>query len=168
MFSIRIPAAALLFATFAITACDDDDDDPITPTATTFNVTLTSAAERPAPCGAAGVGATGSGTVTINAAETSITTNITFSGLSSTPPTMAHIHTGGATVAGDIILTFTDLTSPITQTFTAADYPTTPPVGAPATFAAFVDAMKAGTNSYVNIHTTACGAGEIRGNLTPP
>lgn len=129
-----------------------------------FQVTLTKAAE-PTACATAGATATGSATVTIDAAGSSIAvTNFTFTGLSGAA-TMAHIHSGAAGTNGNVVLNFgATPTSPVNKTFTAADYPATPPAGAPANFAAFVTAMKAG-QSYINVHTSNCGGGEIRGQI---
>jgi hypothetical protein len=158
--------AALIISLFAVSACDDDDDDGTGPGPTTFTVTLTKAAETTV-CAGAGANATGTATVTINSASTQISvTNLTFTGLSG-PATMAHIHSGAPGVAGNIVIDFlatpaAPLTSPFNGTFTATNYIAA--AGAPATFTAFLDAMRDG-NAYINIHTAACGAGEIRGNL---
>jgi hypothetical protein len=163
MMLIRKIVAALA-ATVVIVACDDDDDDPIAPQPTTFNVTLSRAAETPV-CNTAGATAAGSATVTINAAETSITvSNLTFTGLSG-PATLGHIHSGASGVPGPAVIDFgANPTSPFNGTFTASNYPSPVPAGAPANFDAFIDAMKAG-NTYINIHTAACPGGEIRGQL---
>lgn len=162
-------------------ACGDDDSGGNTPdaggssidsggggadakTGTTFNVTLTKAAEVP-PCANAGASAMGSGTVTVSADNTTITVNVTYSGLSGAA-TGGHIHAKEAGMNGPVVLPFSSLTSPITQTLTATNYVAA--AGAPADFAAFVTSLKAG-NAYVNIHTaaTACPNGEIRGQIVP-
>jgi hypothetical protein len=158
---IRLAAPAAV--AFFLVACGSDD--PASPNEpTTFNVTMTTAAEVPV-CEDAGASAAGSGTITINAANTSITvSNLTWTGLSGAA-TAAHIHIGAAGAAGAPLIDFGVLpTSPFSDTFTAADYPASPPTGAPATFSAFIAAMKAG-NTYVNVHTADCLPGEIRGQL---
>jgi hypothetical protein len=81
--------------------------------------------------------------------------------------TAAHIHVGGATVNGPVILFLFDattdgpFTSPVTGTLTAADLI---PAGGVNTFAEAIANIRAG-NTYVNVHTTANPAGEIRGQL---
>jgi hypothetical protein len=162
---ILLSAAALLATSLIAVACDDDDDDD-EPTATTFNVTLTKAAET-TTCVGAGAAAAGTATVTINAANTTITvTDVTFSGLSG-PVQGAHIHSGAVGVPGPIAINFgataaSPLTSGFDDVFVSTDY--LAPSGAPATFASFITAMKAGL-SYINLHTAACPDGEIRGQL---
>ncbi len=165
---IRLFAVAILAA-----GCGDDESnaDSGTPdgssidssgNATVFNLTLTTEDEEPV-CKNAGKNAMGTGTVTISADESTIDVNIEFSGLSG-DPTMAHIHFGPTDMAGPAIFPFTDLESPIVESFTAADYPAAPPKGAPADFAAFIDAMNGGM-TYVNIHTADCMPGEIRSQI---
>jgi hypothetical protein len=126
-----------------------------------YAVTLTAAQESPV-CASAAAGATGSATVVVSADESKIEVDLTYSGLSG-PATAGHIHAGASTVNGPFVLPFAaPLTSPIKKTFTAADYVAA--TGAPATFAAFVASVKTG-NSYLNLHTAACGGGEIRGQI---
>ncbi len=127
-------------------------------------VTLTKGAESPV-CASAGANATGSATVNIDAADTMVAvTAFTFSGLSAAA-TAAHIHVGAAGTAGNVVFNFgANPVSPVTKTFTAADYPTTVPAGAPATFAAFLEVIKGG-GSYINVHTAACTGGEIRAQI---
>jgi hypothetical protein len=162
-----LPVAAL----FAFGCGGDDDDDAggidagggiDAAAGTTLTAALTAAAEGPTPCAAAGAAATGSATITINAAMTDVAVNLTFSGLSG-PATLAHIHTGAAGANGMPAFAFAmNPTSPVVKTFVAADYAMPP--GGPANFAAFLTAMAAG-QAYVNVHTTACPSGEIRGQI---
>jgi len=133
--------------------------------AKTFTFTLTKTGE-PA-CAGAGASATGSATVTISADGNQISAMATYSGLSGAA-NHAHIHFGGAAEeaagTGKIVLDFgSSLASPINKTFTATDYQAAS--GAPATFAAFVAAARQGGMAYINIHTAACGGGEIGGVL---
>jgi hypothetical protein len=171
----------------AFTACGDDDDNggtvdarPSTADAaagggadarpsdagagTTFNVTLAPAQEVPT-CANAGATATGSAVVTVSADNSMIVvSNLTYMNLSG-PATLGHIHSGASGAMGPAVLNFgtgAALTSPINKTFTSADY--TAATGAPADFAAFVTALKAG-QAYLNIHTGMCGSGEIRGQI---
>lgn len=133
-------------------------------TAVTFTVPLTRAEEVPV-CADADENAEGSATVMIDADDTTITvTDLTWTSLSG-PATGAHIHFGAPGVAGPIVLDFgANPTSPINRTFTAADYPSPVPAGAPADFASFVEAMRDG-ETYINVHTEDCMSGEIRGQI---
>jgi hypothetical protein len=175
----RVLKVVLALSLVAVGCGDDDDDIDATPPnidsggnadasnvdsggATTFNVTLTTTDEAPI-CASAAAAATGTATITISEDETMITADVTYSGLSGAA-TAAHIHSGAPGVAGPAIFPFTNLTSPISQTFTAADYPSPPPNEAPADFAAMVAAMKAG-QTYINVHTDMCMTGEIRAQI---
>jgi CHRD domain len=140
-------------------SCGDDDGGG----ETKFTVALTAADEVPV-CGAAAASATGSAEVTVSSDNSTVTVNLTFSGLSGAA-TNAHVHYGAVGVMGGVIFPLgANPTSPINKTFTAADYPSAPPEGAPANFAGFVTDLKAG-KAYVNVHTDACMPGEIRGQI---
>src|SRR5262249_47606225 len=101
--------ACLGMAAF-IGSCSDDNNNPDSPTGSTvdartvdagagssvdaapavekvFTVNLTTAAEDPA-CGAAGASAAGTAMVTISADNSTVTAAVTYTGLSSSPPTM--------------------------------------------------------------------------------
>ena len=129
---------------------------------TTYTVPLTTAAETP-PCAGAGPTASGSAAIVVAADNASITTTVTHGGLSG-DVTSAHIHSGAVGAPGPVVLPFSGtLTSPFAKTFTAADYVAA--AGAPPDFPSFVAALKAGNGAYVNVHTAACKAGEIRGEI---
>jgi hypothetical protein len=124
--------------------------------------TFTVANETP-PCSQAGASATGAATVTISADNTSIAVNATYSGLSG-PATAAHIHSGTPAASGPVVLPFSQpLTSPFSETLTAANYVAA--MGAPADFPTFVTALRAGGAGYINFHTSACVPGEIRAEI---
>jgi hypothetical protein len=134
--------------------------------ATSFGpLTMTKAAEVAAgnTCADA-VNPTATAMVTISGDNKSITATVTYTAATfSGALTGAHIHFGAATVAGGIALDFgSTLTSPISKTFTSTDYKN--PSGGPATFDAFVTAMKGGM-TYVNVHTSKCGGGEARAQI---
>jgi len=130
-------------------------------TPTSYSVTLTAAQESPV-CASAAAGATGTAAVVVSADESKIEVDLSYSGLSGAVAA-AHIHAGASGATGNVVLPFAaPLTSPIKKTFTAADYSAAS--GAPANFAAFVTSLKAG-NAYLNLHTAACGSGEIRGQI---
>jgi hypothetical protein len=151
-------------------ACGDDSGNrgggvvPIDAPAggTTVSVTLTPGAEVPV-CAAAGINATGAATISIAADGSSVTVDeLTYRSLSG-PATAAHIHAGAPGVAGPIVFPLA-LPTPTGQVFTAANYPSPAPPGAPADYASFIQAMRDG-NSYVNVHTSMCPSGEIRAQL---
>jgi Cu/Zn superoxide dismutase len=117
-----------------------------------FTANLTGAQQVP-PVSSSG---TGFGTVVLNAAETQITVNMTFSGLSSAA-NMAHIHgPSGPTGNAGVLFDFTG----VTPTQTAGSIP-------PQTFLISSDQvtqLKAG-QFYFNIHTGNHTGGEIRGQI---
>jgi hypothetical protein len=92
---------------------------------------------------------------------------VSFHDLSS-PATAAHIHFGGPTVNGPIILPFPSFPNATDGTYstilTAADLRPNPGVGI-NTFADAVNAIQTG-NTYVNIHDAVFPGGEIRGQLS--
>lgn len=95
----------------------------------------------------------GSGTVTLNQAETQITVAITHN-IPNGNVTDGHIHQGAPGVNGGIVLPFPGQgANPINEVIN---------VTAPQ-----VATLKAG-NYYVNIHTFAFPSGEIRGQVLPP
>ena len=87
----------------------------------------------------------------------------------STGTTAGHIHVGPRGVAGPVVINFPipagrtgDL--PLTFRVGVAAFVARPEIG----IATMADAIQAivGGNAYVNIHTSAFPAGEIRGQLT--
>ena len=119
------------------------------------SASLTGAQENP-PTGATG---TGRGAVVVNPTTLEITGGITFTGLTSTPPTAQHIHqapsgnpTGNSTIPAIITLS------------AAADGSTYfIPAGTTLT-AGQITALRAG-ELYFNVITAAQSAGEIRGQI---
>jgi hypothetical protein len=114
-------------------------------------------------------GAVGTATVAVDVTnqEIAVTLNL-FNFLTAT--TAGHIHVGPRGVAGPVVINF-----PATIAGRTGDFPMTFRVGL-AAFAArpeigiatMTDAIQAivGGGAYVNIHTSANPAGEIRGQLT--
>jgi hypothetical protein len=114
------------------------------PGSSSDKVTLTGANEVPA----VSTSASGTGSIVI-AADGSVTGSITVTGMA---PTMGHIHQGAVGVNGPVIVPFKQ----DGNTFT-------PPPGAKLTEAQMA-AYRAG-NLYVNVHSAAHPAGEIRAQL---
>jgi hypothetical protein len=131
----------------AAAALTINDDDTAAPADRLFLARLNAAQEVPANNSAA----TGFGTVALNAAETQITVNMSFSDLSSAQ-TAAHIH-GAAHVGVNAPVLFNLGTGAITN----ATFAVTP---------AQVAQLKAGL-FYFNIHTANFPGGEIRGQILP-
>ena len=115
-----------------------------------FGATMSGAQEVP-PNGSAG---TGFGTVVLNAAETMITVNLSFSGLT-TPATDGHIHTAPAGVSGPVTFPFSGVPAATSGSIPEQSFAITP---------AQVATLRAG-GMYFNIHTSTVPAGEIRGQI---
>jgi len=147
----------LLLSASTTVGCGKDEPQP-----TVFNLTLSPANETP-PCPTAGTSATGTATVTVPPDNASVIVTVSYTGLSG-PVTGGHIHSGTSAAPGPVVLPFsTPLDSPFTRTLGATDYLAA--TGAPADFATFVTALKAGGAGYVNLHTGACKPGEIRAEI---
>lgn len=127
----------------------------VTHAATGFSATINSAQELSCAINSA---ATGTGTFVLNQAQTELTFNITYTPLQGTL-TNAHFHNAPAGVGGGVVRGFTvPATSPIVGIWKNTDaQPLTP---------ALVVQLLAG-NIYVNIHSTVCTGGEIRGQVLP-
>ncbi len=125
--------------------------------ATEFTATLTGDAERPDPVV---TDAMGTGTFSLNADETELTYNISASGLSG-DVIGAHFHfsVDGAAGSGEIVFAITDMIVNDGDGGATADG--TWPLTAVDLVNLRLDYI------YVNFHTEANPAGEIRGNLIP-
>lgn len=122
-----------------------------------FSTPLTGSQEVPPVTGAA----TGEANVVISAAGDAITWWLTWSGTTSAPAA-GHIHLGPAGSNGGILFPLSGVgTSPAVGTLSAANLT---PTGGVTTFGGALDAIRAG-NTYVNLHTAANPAGELRGQL---
>jgi hypothetical protein len=138
--------SALLAMPAAVSAADE-----------TFTADLTPEAEVPP---ATGTSATGSATVTIRD-DDSIDYEVTYQDLTG-DAVAAHIHFGGADVAGPVMLPLAHGPSPFSGTLTEADF--APVEDGPQTYQEALDAIRDGT-TYINVHTEANPGGEIRGQL---
>lgn len=111
-----------------------------------FKATMNGATEVPAKT----TDGKGDATATLDTATKKLTYTITYTGLTG-PATAAHIH--GPAVAGanaGVLVPFPNAASPITGSVTLTD--------------AQIADLEAG-KTYVNVHTAANPAGEIRGQL---
>jgi hypothetical protein len=156
-FSAGTLTSALLLV--GAVACSDDETGP--DLETNFTATLTGAAERPPVT----TTATGTSTVTINDANSSITFNVSVTNLLS--PTMAHIHVGSTSQDNPVFALSLLATAPATGLFTgvlAAGTAAGSSVVGGETFATLAAAIRSG-NAYINVHTVANPGGELRGQL---
>jgi len=142
---MKILARILAMSAFvlAMGSCDDDDEDN-TPDTTTFTANLNGASEVPPNESMA----TGTANLVFNEETNKFSITVPYSGVVATD---AHIHKGAVGVSGPAVFPFDDLTSPLTLT----DVTLTPEQEAD---------LKNGLY-YVNIHSAAYPAGEIRGQL---
>jgi hypothetical protein len=167
---MRMIMAALMLV--SVLGCDDEPNPlpqdltvvlDMTGSAATLTAQLTGAQEVPPVA----TTFTGESTVSVDAARTMVTIATTHT----IPPantTMAHIHVGGAGVSGPIIfnlVTASPVPSSFNNTLTAANLTPQSAQGV-NTFSDAIDKILSG-QTYVNIHTMAYPAGEIRGQLHP-
>jgi hypothetical protein len=122
--------------------------------AETFGAVLTGSQEAPNPVTTSGFG---NATVTLDAAHTSMTVDLTVFGLSA-PITVGHIHEAARGTAGGVRIDLAPATNMtngrLNRTFTIPQ--------------AQGDAIAANPqNFYINMHTSTNPGGEIRGQLTP-
>ncbi|MGG9962246.1 CHRD domain-containing protein [Ferruginibacter sp. SUN106] len=135
---------AIAMFSIGVLSCKKDDPAPAADPTTTFKATLSGASEVPANASTA----TGTATLTFNTVTKVFTVTVTYSGVTANN---GHIHQGAAGVSGPVIFPFASLTSPISYTSAALD--------------ATQESNLNGNLYYVNIHSAAFPAGEIRGQL---
>jgi hypothetical protein len=127
--------------------------------------TLSGGEETPAP--GLLTGASGRAVVSVDVANEELTVTLTLFNLPS-PTTASHIHVGARGVAGPVLLDFplpTGRTGDLTLSFRAGASSLRPNAGLGiVTMSDLIQAILTG-NAYVNVHTAANGAGEIRGQL---
>jgi hypothetical protein len=161
--SVRLTLVLALLAVLSLGSACDDDPTGIEELAE-FLANLTGAAERPNPVTTA---ATGTSFFDVNGST--VRYRIDVEDIQNV--TLAHIHNGGAEVAGPIVVelfnaagsprSFTTRGVLVDSSFTQADLEAG---GGITTLDALIDAMEAGT-VYVNVHTTQNPGGEIRGQI---
>ncbi|HEX7051170.1 MAG TPA: CHRD domain-containing protein [Longimicrobiales bacterium] len=144
----------------ALVACSDDGEEETGPDTVTFVASLSGQGEEPA------IDTDMTGTATFESDGTTIQYTITVA--NGTDVTLAHIHEGGAGVNGGVIVPlFNSSDSPVDVadgtlvegSFTAEDI-----VDEEISMDSLLVLMGNG-GAYVNVHTTAHPAGEIRGQL---
>ena len=123
-----------------------------------FDATLSGSQEVPA----ATTAGSGKANVRYNPSTTMLSWSVTHSGLSG-PVTAAHIHGPAAVGANAVPIVPFDVTGAgasgtLTGTFTQTSFVTIPPDS--------LDKLMTSGNAYVNLHTAANAAGEIRGQLS--
>jgi hypothetical protein len=151
--------AALALSLFAF-ACSDST----APKLETFTATLTGAGEVPPKT----TGATGTATVVVNTNNT-LDVTIVSAGAFTSAITGGHIHAPATmTATTGIVLPFFSALTPTSSTLFAGTKAAADLTGvlAGAPMDSLVKLMRAGL-TYVNVHTTVNGGGEIRGQLVP-
>ncbi|MBP6022948.1 CHRD domain-containing protein [Ferruginibacter sp.] len=125
-------------------SCKKSSDTPVVPNPNiSFSATINGASEVPANASTA----TGSATGTFNTTTKVFTLTVTYTGVTASA---SHIHKAAAGASGGVVFGFTPFTSPINFS---------------ATLDATQEADLMANLYYVNIHSAAFGAGEIRGQL---
>jgi hypothetical protein len=145
-----IAASALLVLVVSACGGGDDDDAPAPPVSVpveVFTAGMTGDQEAPTKIVTTG---TGAATLTLERATRTLSGNAVVAGFT---PTVAHIHVGAVGVAGGIALQFT--VNAVTGAITLPPTVLTPEQ---------LRDLDQG-NLYVNIHSSANPAGEVRGQI---
>ena len=141
---MKNPYAYLALAAITLFAsCSKKEEAAPASTTTNLTATINGAQQVPANNSTA----TGTFTGTYVSSSKQLTYTVTYQGLT---PSIAHIHTGAPGTSGSVAIPFANLASPITGTVTL-----TPEQA---------DNLL-NNRMYVNIHTSAYGNGEIRGDI---
>ena len=156
------------FAAMAIVAaCGSDSTSPVV---THFNASLASTNERNADGTPKTINSTATGTATFTMTGNTMNFTITVANLTG-PATLSHIHVGGANQNGPVVVPFTITSGVSSGTLVTGsfDVTTSPLTGTGITGAtisgdSLMKLINSG-NAYVNVHTAANGAGEMRGQL---
>jgi hypothetical protein len=157
-----------LAATAVISACGSDK--PTGPTVTTFNAALASTNERNADGTPKTINSTATGTAVFTLTGNTMAFTITVANLTGAA-TASHIHVGNANQNGAVVVPFAITTGVSSGTLVTGSFDiTTNPVSGTGLGTATISGdslmklINTG-NAYVNVHTVANGAGEMRGQL---
>ena len=144
----KVLAYSVCFAAFTafVTGCSKDSATPAANTVSFKDVSVSSAQEIPAN----GSTATGVLNVDYDKNTKSLKYTITYSGLT---PTAMHFHKGAVGIAGGVEK---EIVGPFSSGMTGT-----------ITLSAAQEADLLANNWYLNVHTTANAAGEIRGQVVP-
>ena len=135
--------SVILFLFFIGVACSNSDDSSNSSTVT-FNAILDGVSEVPSTTSAA----KGTAKLSYDKNTKIFILTVTYSGLT---PTSGNVHVGAKDINGDILYSFTNLTSPIT--FTG------PPLNS------FQESLLMYNSFYINLGSDTFPEGEIRGQL---
>ncbi|CAN5820058.1 CHRD domain-containing protein [soil metagenome] len=152
-------ATLTTFGTFA--ACGSDSAIAVDPTPTvTYISQLNSANERPNPNAS-----TATGTATYTLKGNTLSFVITVTGLTG-PATASHIHVGAASASGGVIVPFvTGSVQSGNLTAGTIDLTSTISNGTSTITGDSLKVLLNNGNAYTNVHTSANGGGEIRGQI---
>jgi hypothetical protein len=157
-----------LAATAVISACGSDK--PVGPTVTTFNAALASTNERNNDGTPKTINSTATGTAVFTLTGNTMNFTITVANLTGAA-TASHIHVGSANQNGAVVVPFAITTGVTSGTLVTGSFDiTTNPASGTGLGTATISGdslmklINTG-NAYVNVHTAANPAGEMRGQL---
>ena len=156
-----IAGVAALATVAAFAACGSDSTTTVDPTPTvTYTSQLSAANEKP---NANSSTATGLATYTLKGNSLSFV--VTVYGLTG-PATASHIHVGAASATGGVIVPFvTGSVQSGNLTAGTIDLSTTVSNGTSTITGDSLKVLLNNGNAYTNVHTSANGGGEIRGQI---
>jgi CHRD domain len=156
-----------LTATALISACGSDSTGP---TVTTFNAALASTNERNNDGTPKTINSTATGTATFTQTGNTMAFTITVANLTG-PATLSHIHVGGANQNGGVVVPFVINSGVSNGTLVTGSFDVTSAsiagtgIGTPAITGDSLMKLIASGSAYVNVHTAANQAGEMRGQI---
>ena len=151
-----LASTVLITAATAFIACSDSTGV----SSTTFIAAMNGANERPTPNTSAATG-----TATYILTGNSLSYTIVVNGLT-VPASGAHLHVGGPTVAGPIVVPYT-VSATRTGTVTSGTIDLTFPIvsGSSSITGDSLKVLLNNGNAYANVHNSSFPGGEIRGQV---